>query len=59
MRLLYQARGQDLERGGVATILMVGCHADMRIIVGLQVHSGDVTCFTIVSVKKTKARMSG
>lgn len=50
--LLLQARGGDLERGGGA--LMVGRHADMRVVVGLQVHGGDVTCITIVSVKNKK-----
>lgn len=41
--LLLQARGGDLERGGGAVISMVGHHADMRVVVGLQVYGGDVT----------------
>lgn len=42
---------QQLQGGGdTATIWMVGRHADMRVVVGLQVHGGDVTYFTIVAV---------
>ena len=45
------------EHRGGATVLIGGWHADLRVAVGLQVHGGDVTCFTIVSVKGKKDRI--
>lgn len=51
-RLLLQV--WDLEWRGGAASLVWSIHADVRVVVGLQVHGGDVTCFTAVSVKENK-----
>lgn len=51
--LLPQTQGGDLEQGG-ASILMMGSHADMRVVAWLQVHGRDVTNFAVASVLKNK-----
>lgn len=57
--LLLQARGGHEELGGGARVLMEGRHADMRVVVGLQVHCRDVTYFTFVSVQHNKDKNVG
>lgn len=54
VRLLLQVWG-----GGATIWIVCCCHADMRIVVGLQVHGRDVTYFTIVSVEKDKTKNVG
>lgn len=48
-----QGGGGNCELVGGGT-RRVGCHADMRVVVGLQEHGGDVTAFPFVSVEKPK-----
>ena len=55
-------RGWDQRHWGAFSPLgplIGGYHADMRVFVGLQVHDGDVACFTIISVKNDKVENEG